>query len=157
MAFQGRRRMGTGLRAMVLPMVFGAGAMLVQRAGAQTNASSDDKHFLKEIAEDSNFEIKTGQLAMQKGTSQDVKAYGAMLVHDHTELKRQIRSADAAAKVTPVGSDSMSLSDHAEYDKLKLLSGDTFEKVFIQGLVSTTRSQASFAVYPSSIRRRYPW
>ena len=133
MVMGSKKRMGRGCAAMVLPMVLGA--MLTRGADAQTNASADDKHFLKEIAEDSNFEIKTGQLAIEKGTSQDVKAYGAMLVRDHTELKRQIRSADAAAKVPPAGSDSMTLADHAEYDKLKLLSGDAFEKAFIKGLV----------------------
>ncbi len=118
--------------AMLLPVLFGAGAALAQDPGGVT---ARDKHFLTEISEDSNFEIRTAQLALQKSVSGDVKQYATMILHDHTELKKQIRSTDQAAAVAPASPGSMTLAEHAEYDKLKLLSGDDFDKSYIKGLV----------------------
>ena len=127
--------MGRRLRrvaAMLLPMAMGSGHMLAQAGSGPTD---QDKHFLTEIAQDSNYEIKTGQLALQKSQSADVKAYATMLIHDHTQLKQQIKEADAAASVTPSSADSLALSDRASYTKLQLLSGDRFDQAYIKGLV----------------------
>ncbi len=57
-------------------------------AHAQT-ATDKDKQFLKDTAEDSNYEIKTGQLALQKSSSADVKQYATMIIHDHTQRPHQ--------------------------------------------------------------------
>ena len=135
MAMSKQTVMGRGLSvavAMLLPMVLGTGHVVAQVSGAPTDL---DKHFLTEIAQDSNYEIKTGQLALKKSQSADVKAYATMLIHDHTQLKQQIKVADATAKVTPSGADSLSLSDRASYTKLELLSGDTFDQAYLKGLV----------------------
>ena len=129
-----RRRAGMAWAAMALPVILGVGTATAQDQ-AKSGASADDKKFLSEIGEDSNFEIKTGQLALEKSKSADVKQYATMLIHDHTQLKQQIRSADTAAKVTPGSAGSMSVSDRTEYTKLSLLSGDTFDKAYIQGLL----------------------
>ncbi len=116
---------------MALTLAFTLGA-----ASAHAQAASDqDKHFLDDTAQDSNYEIKTGQLALGKSQSADVKAYATMVIHDHTALKQQIKLADAAAQVKPTDESSMSLSDDASYAKLKLLSGDSFDKAYIQGLI----------------------
>ena len=125
-----RRKTGLRIVGIVLPLVLGAGVAL-----AQSNPSEQDKHFLKELTQDSNYEIKTAQMALEKSKSQDVKTYATMLIHDHTELKRQISKVDVAAKITPETAGSMTLADHTKYNELKLLSGDTFDKSFIKGLV----------------------
>ena len=117
-------------------LAVGAGGSM---AGAQTPAgspSSQDKKFLKELDQDSNFEIKTAQLALQKSKSADVKQYATMLIHDHTQLKQKIEAADKVANLTPEDAGSMSLSDRATYSKLELLSGNTFDTSYIKGLVS---------------------
>ena len=118
--------------AAVLPWVLGASAALGQAAGT---VSDQDKSFLKEIDQDSNYEIQTAHLALEKSGSADIKQYATMLIHDHTQLKQQIKLADSAAKVTPVSAGSMSLSDKASYEKLKLMKGDSFDKSYIKGLV----------------------
>ena len=98
-------------------------------------ATDQDKRFLEDTAQDSIYEIKTGQLALQKSPSADVKAYATMVIHDHTELMKQVKLADNDAEVKPPDSSRMSLSDDASYAKLKLLSGDSFDKSYIQGLI----------------------
>ena len=132
-----RRRISNKAAApalMVLALTLGAGRAIAQTA-TQSGPSDQDKHFLEEIAQDSNFEIKTSQLALQKSQSADVKQYATMVIHDHTQLKRQIQAADVAAKVTPVSAGSMSVGDHASVTKLEILSGDSFDKAYIKELV----------------------
>ncbi len=114
--------------ALALTATLGSGV-------AHAQATDQDKAFLKDTAQDTNFEIKTGQLALQKSKSADVKQYATMLIRDHTQLKTQIRAADTAAKAKPEDAGSMSVSDNARYLELKVLSGDTFDKEYIKGLV----------------------
>ena len=52
--------------------------------GAQT-ATKEDQTFVTKAIEGNLAEISMGKLAQEKGQSQDVKNFGAMLVHDHTE------------------------------------------------------------------------
>ena len=129
MAEQIRSRVGVYGAALALAFALGIGSAHAQAA------SDQDKHFLDDTAKDSNYEIKTGQLALQKSQSADVKTYATMVIHDHTALKQQIKLADTAAQVKPTDETSMSISDDASYAKLKLLSGDSFDKAYIQGLI----------------------
>ena len=99
-------------------------------------ASSADKDFLKDTAQDSNYEIKTGQLALQKSSSADVKQYANMVIQDHTQLEQQEAAAQASADTNAKPVLDMSVSDAASYSKLKLLSGDSFDQAYIKGLLS---------------------
>ncbi len=101
----------------------------------RAQATEKDKDFLKDTAQDSAFEIKTGQLALQKSGSADVKAYANMVIHDHRQLEQQIKAVDGTAGVTPPDPGSMSVGDDARYAELKLLSGDSFDKSYIKGLI----------------------
>ncbi len=113
--------------AVALALSLGTGIALAQ-------ANDNDKSFLKDTAQDSNFEIKTGRLALSKSSSADVKAYATMVIHDHTQLLSGIRAADKAAGVQPVNAGSMDLDDDAKYAELKVLSGKTFDDSYIKGL-----------------------
>ena len=117
------------ISAATMTVALGTAMMQAQQA------SSQDKDFLKDTAQDTNYEIKTGQLALKKSGSADVKAYAQMLISDHTALKPQITAADNAAKVAPIEIGSMSVSDRASYTKLELLSGKTFDESYIKSLV----------------------
>ena len=123
---------------------------------AKAQATDQDKAFLKDTVEDSNYEIKTGRLALQKSSSADIKQYATMLIHDHTLLKQQAIAAETAAHVKPESAGSMSVSDNAEYLKLKLLSGDTFNESYIKTLVKgnqeavdKTKAEASDSKIPA--------
>ena len=142
------------IKAAALTVALSLGANLTY---AQTPAATDqDKAFLKDTVQDSNFEIKTGQLAQQKSKSADVKQYATMLIHDHTLLLQQAKLAATAAKVTPEPAGSMSVSDDARYVELKVLSGDAFDKEYIKGLVKgnqeavdKTKAEASDSKVPA--------
>ncbi len=137
---------------MAMALALSTGAAHAQAA----QASSQDKDFLKDTAEDSNYEIKTAQLALKKSPSADVKTYARMLIQDHTQLNHQVTVADKAAGVEPVSAGSMSVSDRAEYTKLELLSGKTFDESYIKTLakgneeaVNKTKAEASGSGIPA--------
>ncbi len=121
-------RVGHGF---VLAMVFTVGASAAQ---GQT-ASSADKDFLKDTVQDSNYEIESGRLALQKSSSADVKQYANMIIQDHTQLEQQEAAAEKAANTDAKPVLDMSVSDAASYSKLKLLSGDSFDQAYIKGLL----------------------
>ena len=61
-----------------------------------------DKMFLRQAAEGGIAEVQFGQLAAQKGGSDDVKAFGQKMVEDHTALNKEIEDvADSAGVMLP--------------------------------------------------------
>jgi putative membrane protein len=92
-----------------------------------------DKMFLRSAAEGGIAEVKLGQLAAQKGSSDDVKAFGQKMVDDHTKLNLDIaRIADSMGVMLPK---SMNKEDQAEYDKLNALSGNDFDIEYLTFMV----------------------
>lgn len=88
-----------------------------------------DVKFLVEAASSSRMEIELGQLAQQKGTSQEVKDYGAMMVQDHTkateELKALVSSKGASLP------DTLMPKHRALMDRLSGLEGAEFDKAYM--------------------------
>jgi putative membrane protein len=92
-----------------------------------------DKMFLRKAAEGGIAEVKLGQLAAQKGSSDDVKAFGQKMVDDHTKLNLEMaRVADSMGVMLPK---SMNKEDQAEYDKLNGLSGNDFDIEYLSFMV----------------------
>ena len=93
----------------------------------------EDKMFLRKAAEGGIAEVKLGQLAAQKASSDDVKAFGQKMVDDHTKLNNQMAQvADSLGVMLPK---SMNKEDQAEYDKLNGLSGNDFDTEYLSLMV----------------------
>jgi putative membrane protein len=92
-----------------------------------------DKMFLRKAAQGGIAEVKLGQLAAQKGSSDDVKAFGQKMVEDHTKLNLEMAQvADAMGVMLPK---SMNKEDQAEYDRLNALSGSDFDIEYLSFMV----------------------
>jgi putative membrane protein len=92
-----------------------------------------DKMFLRKAAEGGIAEVKLGQLAVQKGSSDEVKAFGQKMVDDHTKMNLEMaRVADSMGVMLPK---SMNKEDQAEYDKLNALSGNDFDIEYLSFMV----------------------
>jgi putative membrane protein len=103
-------------------------------AGAQTQSDNkmDDKKFVMEAAQGGMAEVKIGELASQKGQSSSVKQFGERLVKDHQQANDKLKQI-AQDKGISVPSD---LGKHQEdVDHLSKLSGEEFDKAFIQHAV----------------------
>ncbi len=105
---------------------------------AHAQSTSDtDKHFVRDAIEGGNGEVELGRLAQQKSSSDDIKQFGQKMVDDHTRLGDQMRSVAEKVGVQPPAGTSM--GDKALEAKLDLLSGDTFDKAYIQAMVKGHR------------------
>ena len=92
-----------------------------------------DKMFLRQAAEGGIAEVKLGQLAVQKASSDDVKTFAQKMVDDHTKLNTEIAQvADSMGVMLPK---SMNKDDQAEYDKLNGLSGNDFDTEYLSFMV----------------------
>ena len=99
--------------------------------------SSPDASFYKNAAEGGIAEVEAGQMAQDSGKSQQVKDFGAMMVKDHTAANEKLKALAASKDITlPTSS---SVSQMAGKAKLKLLSGDTFDKSYVKGQISAHR------------------
>jgi putative membrane protein len=93
----------------------------------------EDKMFLRKAAEGGIAEVKLGQLAAQKASGDEVKAFGQKMVDDHTKMNNQMAQvADSLGIMLPK---SMNKEDQAEYDKLNGLSGNDFDMEYLSFMV----------------------
>jgi putative membrane protein len=92
-----------------------------------------DKMFLHQAAEGGMAEVQFGQLATQKASSGDVKAFGQKMVDDHTALNNMMAPIAGSMGVKPPK--SLNKKNQAEYDKLNGLSGNDFDTEYLTVMV----------------------
>ncbi len=108
-------------------------ALSVSAALAADKGAKESQKFIKSAIEGNYAEVDLGKLAQEKGKSQAVKDYGTMLVTDHGAANDKAKAAASQLDVKPPSGASM--TEKAEYLKLKVLSGDTFDRTFAKGMV----------------------
>lgn len=92
-----------------------------------------DAAFYKSAAEGGMAEVELGKLAQEKSSMQSVKDFGAMMVSDHSAANDKLKRI-ASAKSMQLPS-SPSMGQMATKAKLEVLSGSTFDKSYIKGMV----------------------
>jgi putative membrane protein len=108
-------------------------SMQDSNTGGDTIQSMRDKTFVRKAASGGLAEVQFGQLAAQKGASDEVKSFGQKMVDDHTKLNEKMAQvADSLGVMLPK---HLNKEDQAEYDKLNSLSGDAFDKEYITAMV----------------------
>ena|ERR1700691_1343489 len=100
-------------------------------------ASNPDASFYKNAAEGGIAEVDAGHLAQDKGNSQQVKDFGAMMVKDHSAANEKLKALAASKSITlPT---TPSVGQIAAKTKLDVLSGDTFDKSYVKGQLNAHR------------------
>jgi len=99
--------------------------------------SDADKKFVTAALRGGMGEVTIGQMAADHGNSQDVKDFGQKMVTDHTALGDKMKGVAGQIGVTPPT--MMAPSDDVLEAKLKVLSGDAFDKAYIQAMVKDHR------------------
>jgi len=121
----------------------GAGCLILLLSGTpamraqNSDASADDKSFVTGALRGGMAEVELGQIAAQKGNSEDVKQFGQKMVDDHTRLGDQMKTVAGQIGVDPPS--MLSPMDKALELKLKALSGDDFDKAYIRAMVKDHR------------------
>jgi len=100
-------------------------------------ASNPDASFYKNAAEAGIAEVEAGKLAQDKGGSQKVKDFGAMMVTDHSAANDKLKSLASSKDISLPSSSSV--GQMANKAKLDVLSGDTFDKSYIKSQLKAHR------------------
>jgi putative membrane protein len=114
-----------------LALTIGLLAIAPARARA---ASDDDKKFIATAAQSDQNEIGLSKLAGQKTANPAVKAFAHKMVTEHEKMSASMKPfADSWGITPPSGFDD----DHQkEYDKLRGMSGNDFDKEYIDQMVT---------------------
>jgi putative membrane protein len=88
-------------------------------------------------------EIEAGRLAEQKAKNGEVKEFGRMMVNDHSEAQSRLKSIASGTGWNPP--DSVDAEHKAIKEKLQNLSGDEFDREYINAQVKD--HQATVALF----------
>jgi putative membrane protein len=99
-----------------------------QPRGGNGMAPMSDADFTKEAAQGGMAEVKMGQLAADKGTSDAVKAFGKQMVADHSKANDDLKAAATQSNMTVP--DGVSAKDKMMYDRLSKMSGSDFDQAY---------------------------
>jgi putative membrane protein len=97
------------------------------------NVSASDKKFINEAAIGGMMEVQAGQLAATNATNDRVKAFGNMMVQDHTNANNQLKALASSKNVTIP--DSMDAKHRAHVDMLRKKTGKDFDKAYMNMMV----------------------
>jgi putative membrane protein len=101
-------------------------------------AANPDASFYKNAAEGGISEVEAGHLAQDKGNSQQVKDFGAMMVKDHSAANEKLQALASSKNISlPTTS---SVGQMAAKAKLNVLSGETFDKSYVKGQIGAHKS-----------------
>jgi putative membrane protein len=95
--------------------------------------SNPDATFYKHAAEGGMSEVDLGTLAQSKAANPAVKEFGAMMVKDHGMANDKLKSLAASKDLSLPTSESV--GQMASKAKLEVLSGDTFDKSYVKGMI----------------------
>jgi putative membrane protein len=113
----------------------GMSGAMTGEAGADSSQeqSMRDQMFVRNAAEGGLAEVQMGQLAAQKGSSDEVKSFGQKMAQDHTMLNNSMKPvADSMDVRVPT---KLNKKDQAEYDRLNGLSGADFDSAYLTDMV----------------------
>jgi putative membrane protein len=104
-----------------------------QESSQSTKNAASDEQFAKKAAQGGMAEVKMGELAEQKGTSEAVKKFGQRMAQDHTKADEELRRAAMKENISlPTDLDT---KDQATYDALAKLSGSSFDRAYARDMV----------------------
>jgi putative membrane protein len=112
-----------------------AAVVAIAPLSAQTKAAGklDDPTIVAIFDAANTWDIQTGELAEKKGSTKEVRDFGAMLARDHKNVRQQGRDLAKKLGVTPTPpKDFAMVKDHeAAMKKLESLKGKEFDKAFL--------------------------
>ncbi|CAA9235217.1 MAG: hypothetical protein AVDCRST_MAG95-1187 [uncultured Adhaeribacter sp.] len=99
----------------------------------ETPTSTEANDFMLTAASGGMLEVTLGQMAQEKASSADVKAFGQKMVTDHTKANTELKALAASKNVTlPV----KPIAEHQKHiDAMQGMSGADFDKHYMSMMV----------------------
>lgn len=105
------------------------------KADAKAEAKLDrgERKFIEEAAAHGMAEVELGKLAMEKGSSDQVKNFGERMVEDHSKANEQVQQIASTHGIElPKEIDRQ---HRRELEKLQKLSGEEFDREYMKSMV----------------------
>ncbi|MDB5423504.1 MAG: hypothetical protein JWQ29_920 [Phenylobacterium sp.] len=106
----------------------------VGQTSAATLGSHDTGAFVSNASQSDMYEIEAGKIAQSRSKNADVKAFGKMMVTDHTAMSNEMKPLIAAAGQTPA--DKLDERRQGFIDNLKQATDANFDKTYIDQQVA---------------------
>jgi len=120
-------RIGTALAVALVTAAFGV--------SAQTGGGPNDAQIAAIVVTANQVDIDAGKLAESKSTNKDVKAFGKMMVTDHTGVNKSAKDLVTKLKVKPEDNptaESLKKGGEENVQHLKTLKGAEFDKAYVE-------------------------
>ena len=103
------------------------------RAERSSGERSDPREFISKMAIAGMAEVQLGKIASERGQDPDVKAFGQMMVADHTKANEELKQVASKAGVQlPAQLDEK----HRELaERLMKLQGEEFDREYMKAMV----------------------
>jgi putative membrane protein len=107
------------------------------------SVSMSDRKFVRGAVQGGMAEVELGKLAIEKGSSDEVKKFGQRMVDDHSKAGDQLKQIASEKGITVP--QQLSAKDRMTKDRLSKLSGEDFDKAYMSDMVKDhTQDVADF-------------
>jgi putative membrane protein len=123
----------THVRWVLVPALVAIVAAVPQRTVAAQGAKLDDPTIIAIFDAANSWDMETGAIAAKKGTTKEVRDFGAMLVRDHRMVRQQGRDLVRKLGVHPTPPKNFAMArDHAAALRtLRAAKGNAFDRAFL--------------------------
>lgn len=111
----------------------GSTAATPQRPAQTEQSAADSKSFINDLAIAGMAEVQLGKLATERAASADVKAFGQMMVMDHSKAGDELKQVASQLNVQPPTQLDPKHRDLAE--RLSKLQGAAFDRAYMDAMV----------------------
>ncbi len=102
--------------------------------------SPNTSDFVKDVAISDMFEIQSSQLAREKATAANVKAFANQMISDHQKTSSELKSIVQAGSVKAELPGGLDGAHQRKLDRLKSLDGGDFTKAYDDDQVQAHKS-----------------
>ncbi|HOO15507.1 MAG: DUF4142 domain-containing protein [Phycisphaerae bacterium] len=107
--------------------------LVINPAYAADKENEADKAFMTKVAQGNLFEIRAGELAHKKTTSEDVRKLATRLIVDHTANNVELKKL--ATKHNVELPNELNEQQRKELARLEKLSGPEFEQAYVELMI----------------------
>lgn len=112
-----------------------ASASSAQASASASVVTPSTPDFVAKAAATDMFEIAAARLAEKRSKNTDVKAFAAMMIHDHTQSTANLKAAIKASGAAVTPPSALPADMQAKLDGLKAASDADFDKAYMQSQV----------------------
>ncbi|WP_174300082.1 DUF4142 domain-containing protein [Caulobacter sp. S45] len=111
-------------------IAFAVALLAASSPAANAAGSPADRAFVAKVSQGGMFEVQAGKLADQKGSTPDIRDFGAMEAHDHMPVGEKLKAV-AGREGISFGSD-LNPQFAGKLAHLKSMSGPAFDAAYME-------------------------